>query len=129
MSRSVIVAGARTPIGKLSGAFASLSAMDLGGVAIRATLERAGVAPDVGVDQTHSLSEPLLQFGLHVVGRLSALAKDKDLASLGPFLLDALGNPSSSVRNVDGPDAVISEFGTGSSTGGSFDVPAGMFLG
>ena len=44
-------------------------------------------------------------------------------------LLDALGNPSSSVRNVDGPDAVISEFGTGSSTGGSFDVPAGIFLG
>lgn len=47
MSRSVIVAGARTPIGKLSGAFASLSAQDLGGVAIRATLERAGLAPEL----------------------------------------------------------------------------------
>lgn len=47
MSRTVIVAGARTPIGKLSGAFASLSAQDLGGVAIRATLERAGVAPEL----------------------------------------------------------------------------------
>ena len=30
MSRTVIVSGARTPIGKLSGAFASLSAQDLG---------------------------------------------------------------------------------------------------
>ena len=45
MSRTVIVAGARTPIGKLSGAFASLSAQDLGGYAIKATLERAGVDP------------------------------------------------------------------------------------
>jgi acetyl-CoA C-acetyltransferase len=46
MPGSVIVAGARTPIGKLSGAFAGFSAMDLGGFAIKAALERAGVAPD-----------------------------------------------------------------------------------
>ena len=43
---SFIVAGARTPIGKMSGALASFSAADLGGVAIAAALERAGVAPD-----------------------------------------------------------------------------------
>ena len=46
MPGSVIVAGARTPIGKLSGALAGFSAMDLGGFAIRAALERAGVSPD-----------------------------------------------------------------------------------
>jgi acetyl-CoA C-acetyltransferase len=46
MSASVIVAGARTPIGKLSGAFAGFTAMQLGGFAIRAALERAGVSPD-----------------------------------------------------------------------------------
>ena len=46
MARSVIVAGARTPIGKLSGAFSSLSAQQLGGFAIKAALERAGVAPE-----------------------------------------------------------------------------------
>jgi acetyl-CoA C-acetyltransferase len=46
MPGSVIVAGARTPIGKLSGAFAGLSAAQLGAVAIRAALERAGAAPD-----------------------------------------------------------------------------------
>jgi acetyl-CoA C-acetyltransferase len=46
MSSSVIVAGARTPIGKLAGAFATLSAMDLGGAAIKAALERAGVSPE-----------------------------------------------------------------------------------
>ena len=46
MPGSVIVAGARTPIGKLSGALAGFSAMDLGGFAIAAALERAGVSPD-----------------------------------------------------------------------------------
>jgi acetyl-CoA C-acetyltransferase len=46
MPGSVILAGARTPIGKLSGALAGFSAMDLGGIAIAAALERAGIAPD-----------------------------------------------------------------------------------
>jgi len=46
MAGSVIVAGARTPIGKMSGALSALSAADLGGHAIKAALERAGVAPD-----------------------------------------------------------------------------------
>ena len=45
MSRSVIVAGSRTAIGKLSGQFATLSAQDLGGAAIRGVLERTGVDP------------------------------------------------------------------------------------
>jgi acetyl-CoA C-acetyltransferase len=43
---SVIISGARTPIGKLSGAFAGVNAADLGAVAIAAALERAGVRPD-----------------------------------------------------------------------------------
>jgi acetyl-CoA C-acetyltransferase len=46
MSGSVIVAGARTPIGKLSGALTNLSAAELGGIAIAEALRRAGVAPD-----------------------------------------------------------------------------------
>jgi acetyl-CoA C-acetyltransferase len=46
MTGSVIVGSARTPIGKLSGGFAGLSAMDLGAVAIKAALERAGVDAD-----------------------------------------------------------------------------------
>ncbi len=40
---SVILAGARTPIGRYRGGLSSLSAADLGTVAIRAALERAGV--------------------------------------------------------------------------------------
>jgi acetyl-CoA C-acetyltransferase len=43
---TVIVAGARTPIGKLSGALKDFTAMDLGGIAIKGALEKAGVAGD-----------------------------------------------------------------------------------
>ena len=46
MAGSYIVAGARTPIGKMSGALASFSAADLGSIAIKAALERAGVSPN-----------------------------------------------------------------------------------
>src|SRR5215218_5329206 len=46
MSGSVIVAGARTPIGRLLGAFKDLSAAELGAVAIRGALEKAGVSGD-----------------------------------------------------------------------------------
>ena len=46
MTQSVIVAGARTPIGRLLGGLKSLSGSDLGGHAIKSALERAGVAPD-----------------------------------------------------------------------------------
>src|SRR5436190_20645899 len=42
----VIVGAARTPVGRLLGALASKSASELGGVAIAAALDRAGIAPD-----------------------------------------------------------------------------------
>jgi acetyl-CoA C-acetyltransferase len=43
---SVIVAGARTPIGRLLGGLKSLSGSDLGGLAIKGALEKAGVRGD-----------------------------------------------------------------------------------
>lgn len=46
MAGSVIVSSARTPIGKLSGALAQFSGADLGGIAIKAALERAGISGD-----------------------------------------------------------------------------------
>jgi acetyl-CoA C-acetyltransferase len=46
MTRSFIVAGARTPIGKFRGGLAPLRAVELGGAAIRAALERARLEPD-----------------------------------------------------------------------------------
>ena len=46
METSVIVAGARTPMGRMLGSLKDFSGAQLGGAAIRAALERAGVAPD-----------------------------------------------------------------------------------
>ena len=43
---SVIVAGARTPMGRLLGSLKSFSGADLGGVAIKAALDRAGIGGD-----------------------------------------------------------------------------------
>src|SRR5205085_12444292 len=48
---SVIVAGARTPIGKFGGAVSRLEAVDLGGIAIAEALERSNVDP-ADVDYT-----------------------------------------------------------------------------
>ena len=46
MSGSVIVAGARTPMGRLLGSLKGFSAAQLGGLAIKGALERSGVAPE-----------------------------------------------------------------------------------
>lgn len=46
MGRTVIVSGARTPFGKSGGALSSLTASDLGGIAIRAAIERSGINGD-----------------------------------------------------------------------------------
>lgn len=46
MTEAVIVAGSRTPLGRMSGALGSLSAMDLGAEAISGALDRAGVKPE-----------------------------------------------------------------------------------
>jgi acetyl-CoA C-acetyltransferase len=43
----VIVSAVRTPMGAFQGDFATLAAHDLGGVAIRAAVQRAGISPDV----------------------------------------------------------------------------------
>ncbi|MFS3129891.1 acetyl-CoA C-acetyltransferase [Nocardioides sp. Bht2] len=44
MSGSVIVAGARTPVGRLLGGLKDLSGADLGGIAIKGALEKAGIS-------------------------------------------------------------------------------------
>src|SRR3954452_1843997 len=46
MPKTVILSAARTPVGKLGGGLASLDATELGGIAIEAALERAGVEPE-----------------------------------------------------------------------------------
>ncbi|MFC9665552.1 acetyl-CoA C-acetyltransferase [Nocardia sp. NPDC127606] len=46
MHTSVIIAGARTPIGRLAGSLAGFTAAELGGVAIGGALDKAGLSPD-----------------------------------------------------------------------------------
>jgi len=46
MTGSVIVAGARTPMGRLLGSLKGFSGADLGGIAIKGALDKAGVAPE-----------------------------------------------------------------------------------
>jgi len=72
MPGSVIVGSARTPIGKLSGALAGFSATDLGGIAIKAALERAGVGPEQ-VD--YVLMGQVLQAGAGQITARQAAAK------------------------------------------------------
>ena len=47
MNDAVIVSGARTPVGSFGGASKDVSAPDLGSIAIKAAIERAGISPDM----------------------------------------------------------------------------------
>ncbi|MEJ7800828.1 MAG: acetyl-CoA C-acetyltransferase [Ilumatobacter sp.] len=72
MSATVIVAGARTPIGKMSGALSALSAAELGGLAIAEALQRANVEPEQ-VD--HVIMGQVLMAGQGQVPSRQAAAK------------------------------------------------------
>lgn len=69
---SYIIAGARTPIGKMSGALASFSGADLGAIAIAEALSRAGVAPE---DVDHVIMGQVLMAGAGQVPARQAASK------------------------------------------------------
>jgi acetyl-CoA C-acetyltransferase len=46
-----LVSAARTPIGRFGGSLASVPAVELGAVAIRAAVDRAGLSADAGIDE------------------------------------------------------------------------------
>ncbi|HTG47541.1 MAG TPA: acetyl-CoA C-acyltransferase [Actinomycetota bacterium] len=72
MTRSFLVGGARTPVGRFRGALAPLRAVDLGGAAIRAALERTGVLP---ADVEYTIMGHVLQAGQgQITSRQAALA-------------------------------------------------------
>src|SRR3954451_13598894 len=60
MPKAVVLSAARTPVGKLGGGLASFKATELGGIAISAALDRAGVAPD---EVQHVVMGTVLQAG------------------------------------------------------------------
>src|SRR5438045_4776706 len=82
MPGSVIVSGARTPIGKFGGGLAGLPAVNLGGIAIRAALERAGV-PASEVD--YVIMGQVLQAG---AGQITA--RQAAAAAVSPIDVPAL---------------------------------------
>lgn len=50
MAKAVIVSASRTPTGKFLGALAPVKAVELGAITLRATLQRAGISPDLVED-------------------------------------------------------------------------------
>src|SRR3954454_4462312 len=60
--RVFLVSAARTPIGKFGGAFVDTPAVELGGVAIRAAVDRSGLPADVPIDEV--LMGQVLQAGV-----------------------------------------------------------------
>jgi acetyl-CoA C-acetyltransferase len=70
--RAVIVAGARTPIGKFRGSLAGFKAVELGSAAIAGALERSGVAPE---QIEYSIMGHVLQAGQgQITSRQAAIA-------------------------------------------------------
>ena len=61
MERAVILGAARTPFGRFGGALSSLSAPELGGVAIRETMERSGIEDG---EVQHSIFGIVVQAGV-----------------------------------------------------------------
>lgn len=61
MAKTVILGSARTPVGKLGGGLSSLKAVELGGIAIEAALDRAGIS---GEQVDHVVMGNVLQAGV-----------------------------------------------------------------
>jgi acetyl-CoA C-acetyltransferase len=116
----VIVGGARTPVGRLLGSLASKSASELGGVAIAAALDRAGVRPDqieyvimgqvlqAGAGQITarqaavaagiSMSVPALTVNKVCLSGLDAIALASQLIRLGEYDIIVAGGMESMTR-------------------------------
>jgi acetyl-CoA C-acetyltransferase len=116
----VIAGGARTPVGRLLGSLASKSASELGGVAIAAALDRAGVAPDqvqyvlmgqvlqAGAGQITarqaavaagiSMSVPALTVNKVCLSGLDAIALASQLIRLGEYDVIVAGGMESMTR-------------------------------
>jgi acetyl-CoA C-acetyltransferase len=92
MGRTVIVAGARTPVGKFRGGLAPLSAVELGGRAIRAAVDRARIA---GEQVDYTIFGHVLQAGQGQITSLQAsigggLPKDVPAITLNKVCLSGM---------------------------------------
>jgi acetyl-CoA C-acetyltransferase len=102
MARSVIVGAVRTPFGRLGGGLAQRSAAELGGIAIRAALDRAGIEPD---EPQYVIMGQVLQGGAgQAPARQAAIAAGLPIETPA----DAINKVcASSVRAVEIADSMI----------------------
>ncbi len=102
MARSVIVAAVRTPFGKLGGGLAGYSATELGAIAIRAALERAGIEPH---EPQYAIIGQVLQGGAgQVPGRQAAVGAGLPKETPADTINKAC---ASSIRAVEIADSMI----------------------
>src|SRR5258707_6841984 len=116
-NETVIVAGARTPIGRLLGGLKGFTGAELGGFAIKGALEKAGVSPDqveyvimgqvlqAGAGQIASrqaavkagipMSTPAMTLNKVCLSGLDAIAQAADLIRLGEFDIIVAGGMES----------------------------------
>jgi acetyl-CoA C-acetyltransferase len=102
MSRSVIVSTARTPFGKLGGGLAGYTAPELGAIAIKAALERAGLEP---AEVEYVIMGEVLQAG---VGQAPARQAAIDAGIPKEIGADTINKVcASSIRAVEIADSMI----------------------
>ncbi|EPI45712.1 thiolase protein, partial [Gardnerella vaginalis JCP8151B] len=96
MSDVVIVSAARTPIGKFGGALKSLTSVELGTIAAKAAIERAGISPK-SVDQ--AIFGNVLQAGSgQNVARQIALRSGLDESSCAMTINEVCGSGLKAIR-------------------------------
>jgi acetyl-CoA C-acetyltransferase len=102
MARSVIVGAVRTPFGRLGGGLAARSAPELGAIAIRAALERAGIEPD---EPQYVIMGQVLQGGVgQAPARQAAIAAGLPIETPADTINKVC---ASSVRAVEIADSMI----------------------
>jgi acetyl-CoA C-acetyltransferase len=135
MTRSVIVAGARTPIGRFQGAFNGLRAVELGAHAIRAAVERAGIA---GEQVDYAIIGHVLQAGAGQITSLQAsigagLPKDVPAITINKVCLSGMSSIAIADQMIRaGEISVAVAGGMESMTSAPYVVPrarAGLRLG
>jgi acetyl-CoA C-acetyltransferase len=102
MSRTVIVSAVRTPFGKLGGGLAGYPATELGAIAIRAALERAGIEPH---EPEYVIMGQVLQGGAgQAPARQAAIAAGLPLGTPADTINKVC---ASSIRAIEIADSVI----------------------
>ena len=99
MSGSVIVAGARTPMGRLLGSLKGFSGAQLGGVAIKAALERAGAGQSPARQAAAAAGIPMdipsLTINKVCLSGIDAIALADQLIRAGEFEIVVAGGQES----------------------------------